>query len=371
MINNNNNNIVHCKLGFNGQNRRFSFYGTEFTQLREQVSQLIGLPVNGFVLKYVDNESDLITVATNEEFAIALAISGKILRLRAEIISVPSPALLVSSPALPGSSPALPVSSPESPCSSPLSPCSSPVSPGPSPVSPISSPCSVEDFGNGHPYRKHHGHHGHHGHDHHHGHHGQHGQHNHHGHHGHHGPHGQGHRERYAGCKGDGFSKSDRVEKKIELLKLFLSQMPPDEALTPALTLRKAHLRQKIQKLDSRRAHWSEKDENSKRKKWEKKCHKEHKKHQKQDMKLTPEAIQQIHQLKLQIIALRPELCQLRLSKKQKKLELKNYLQTGVGDKEAIWQEILDTKVKMTQLKSQIQPLKQSIHDLKASCKQQ
>jgi len=46
-------------------------------------------------------------------------------------------------------------------------------------------------------------------------------------------------------------------------------------------------------------------------------------------------------------------------------------LETGCGDKEAIWQEILDLKVKMTQVKSQIEPLKKSVEDLKASCKQQ
>jgi hypothetical protein len=294
--------VVHCKLAFNGQNRRFSFYGTEFTQLCEQVSVLIGLPVNGFVLKYVDNESDLITVTTNEEFALGLAISEKVLRLRAESVSISSP-------------------------SSPM----------------------VEDCGDVyHHYKKHH-HHGHHGH----------GHHGHHGNHGHHG-HGRYHHQ----AKGDrsSISKCDRKEKKIELLKLFLSQMPPDESLTPAQALRKAHLRQKIQKIESRRANWSDKEDNCKRRKWEKKCKKEHKKH----LNLSPEVRQQIHQLKLQIIALRPELCQLRLAKKQKKLELRNCLQTGCGDKEAIWQEILDLKVKMGQVKSQIQPLKQSVKDLKA-----
>jgi hypothetical protein len=268
---------------------------------------LIGLPVNGFVLKYVDNESDLITVTTNEEFALGLAISEKVLRLRAESVSISSP-------------------------SSPM----------------------VEDCGDVyHHYKKHH-HHGHHGH----------GHHGHHGNHGHHG-HGRYHHQ----AKGDrsSISKCDRKEKKIELLKLFLSQMPPDESLTPAQALRKAHLRQKIQKIESRRANWSDKEDNCKRRKWEKKCKKEHKKH----LNLSPEVRQQIHQLKLQIIALRPELCQLRLAKKQKKLELRNCLQTGCGDKEAIWQEILDLKVKMGQVKSQIQPLKQSVKDLKASCKQQ
>jgi len=315
---NNSTNIVHCKLGFNGQNRRFSFYGTGFTQLCEQVSQLIGLPVNGFVLKYVDNESDLITFATNEEFAIALAISEKVLRLRAESISVSAP--------------------------------SSPV---------------VEDCGLHH-HKIHHGHHGHeHGH-------GPHGHHGHHGHQGHHGHGSYGH-GRYHQGERSSISKCDRKEKKMELLKLFLSQMPPDESLTPAQALRKAHLRQKIQKLESRRANWSDKEENCKRRKWEKKCKKQHSKHHKhQHQNLSPEVRQQIHQLKLQIIALRPELCHFHLQKKQKKLELKNCLtQTGCGDKEAIWQEILDLKVKISQMKSQIQPLKQSIKDLKASSKQQ
>jgi len=302
--------VVHCKLAFNGQNRRFSFYGTEFTQLCEQVSLLIGLPVTGFVLKYVDNESDLITVSTNEEFAIALAISEKVLRLRAESVS----------------------------------------------VSPPSSPM-VEDCSDGHHhYKKHH--HGHHGH-------GHHAHHGHYGHHGHHGHHGHGRFQ----AKGDrSFSKCDRKEKKIELLKLFLSQMPPDESLTPAQSLRKAHLRQKIQKLEARKTHaWSDKEDNCKRRKWERKCKKDHKKHE----NLSPEVRQQVHQLKLQIIAIRPELCQLRLAKKQKKLELSNCLETGCGDKEAIWQEILDLKVKMNNVKCQIQPLKKSVKDLKASCKQQ
>jgi len=220
MNTNNNINVVHCKLAFNGQNRRFSFYGTEFTQLCEQVSALIGLPVNGFVLKYVDNESDLITVKTNEEFALGLAISEKVLRLRAESVSISAP-------------------------SSPM----------------------VQDCGNVyHHYKKHH-HQGHHGH----GHHGHHGNHGNHGHHGHHG-HGRKHHQ----TQGDrsSISKCDQKEKKIELLKLFLSQMPPDETLTPAQALRKAHLRQKIQKIESRRANWSDKEDNCKRRKWEKKMQK-------------------------------------------------------------------------------------------------
>jgi hypothetical protein len=80
-----NNASIHCKLTFNSQIRRFVFCGTGFADLRGQVSQLISLPPDGFVLKYVDNESDLITLSTNEELSLALEISGvTLLRLVAE-----------------------------------------------------------------------------------------------------------------------------------------------------------------------------------------------------------------------------------------------------------------------------------------------
>lgn len=81
---------VHCKLTYNDQIRRFVFSGTEFAELRGHISQLISLPPEGFVLKYVDNESDLITVSTNEELTLALELSDqKVLRLVAENVSQP------------------------------------------------------------------------------------------------------------------------------------------------------------------------------------------------------------------------------------------------------------------------------------------
>jgi len=75
---------MHCKLTFNNQIRRFVLTSTEFAELRGQISQLIGLPTDGFVLKYVDNESDLITLSTNEELSLALDLSDKVLRLVAD-----------------------------------------------------------------------------------------------------------------------------------------------------------------------------------------------------------------------------------------------------------------------------------------------
>jgi hypothetical protein len=77
-------NGIHCKVFYNGQFRRFLFNGTEFTSLYSQVKQLLALE-SEFVLKYKDNEDDLITMSSNEEIGCALSFSeGNVLRLFVE-----------------------------------------------------------------------------------------------------------------------------------------------------------------------------------------------------------------------------------------------------------------------------------------------
>jgi len=74
---------MHCKVACNDQFRRFLFTGTEFSSLFAQVQQLLSLNKE-FVLKYKDNEGDLITISSNEELACALSYSdGSVLRLTA------------------------------------------------------------------------------------------------------------------------------------------------------------------------------------------------------------------------------------------------------------------------------------------------
>jgi len=85
---------IHCKVCWNDHFRRFLFNGTEFRSLQTQIQQLLGLDKE-FVLKYKDNEGDLITISTNEELTYALTYSeGKVLRLTAipvgEMSSVPA-----------------------------------------------------------------------------------------------------------------------------------------------------------------------------------------------------------------------------------------------------------------------------------------
>jgi hypothetical protein len=74
---------IHCKVSCNDQFRRFLFIGTEFSSLFTQIQQLLSLNKE-FVLKYKDNEGDLITISSNEELACALSYSeGSVLRLTA------------------------------------------------------------------------------------------------------------------------------------------------------------------------------------------------------------------------------------------------------------------------------------------------
>jgi len=72
---------IHCKVSYNSQFRRFLFDGTEFSSLFKQVQKLLDLDKE-FVLKYKDNEGDLITLSSDEELACAFNYSdGTILRL--------------------------------------------------------------------------------------------------------------------------------------------------------------------------------------------------------------------------------------------------------------------------------------------------
>jgi hypothetical protein len=82
---------IHCKVSCNDQFRRFLFVGTEFCSLFSQIQQLLSLNKE-FVLKYKDNEGDLITISSNEELTCALSYSeGSVLRLTATVTDQQQP----------------------------------------------------------------------------------------------------------------------------------------------------------------------------------------------------------------------------------------------------------------------------------------
>lgn len=90
-------NGIHCKVSSNGELRRFLFTGTEFTSLYQQVQSVMGLGNKEFVLKYKDDEGDMITLTTTEElnFAISCLLPNSTLRLdlSEKTVSSPSPSI--------------------------------------------------------------------------------------------------------------------------------------------------------------------------------------------------------------------------------------------------------------------------------------
>jgi len=358
-------NNIHVKLTFNSQIRRFVFSSTEFADLRGQISSLIALPPDGFVLKYVDNESDLITLSTDEELTLALELSDKVLRLIAEPVSAQQT----------GATP-----STES----------------------FENPWSHYRGGWGHRGgRGRGGWGGHHGHER-----GGRGHHGRHGHHGwggphgdgdHHGPHGQegspggphgglggphggpggphggpgGYGCPYGGGRGGKWGhhaekfeeQKMRMTTKIEMMKNLLAQMPPEDQ-SPS----KYKLMAQIHRLEGRLLRWDAWIDKKGKKADQKRCKKWDKHEKKQEKKLdhlSPEALQQFQLLKAQIASLKPTLYELKSAKKAKKAQLEVALQQGSGDKEAIWQEILVLKERITEVKKEIKPLKDSIKALK------
>jgi hypothetical protein len=84
---------IHCKITYNDQIRRFHFVGTEFVSLKESIGRLFSIS-DEFVLKYLDDEKEYITLECQEDYLTALEISPTILRL---IISKPSALACTSS----------------------------------------------------------------------------------------------------------------------------------------------------------------------------------------------------------------------------------------------------------------------------------
>jgi len=353
---------IHCKLTFNSQIRRFVFSGTGFDDLRGQVSQLISLPPDGFVLKYVDNESDLITLSTNEELTLALELSEKVLRLIAEPVSAQTGATASAEP-------------PENAWAQYRGGWGHYGGRGGFRSGHRGGPWGGPHGGHhGGPWGGHHGHHGHYGHHGHQGHQGHQGNQGHQGQEGSPGPHGGprgGHGCSYGGGRGGKWGhhaekfeeQKMRITTKIEMMKNLLAQMPPEDQ-SPS----KYKLMAQIHRLEGRLLRWDswiEKKGKKADKKHCKKYEKHEKKHEKKFEHLSPEALQQYQLLKAQIASLKPTLYELKSAKKAKKVQLEAALQQGSGDKEAIWQEILVLKERIAEVKKEINPLKDNIKALK------
>jgi len=77
------NNSIHVKINYNGSIRRFAFSGTEFTSLKETIARLF-LITDEFVLKYLDDENEYVTLECQDDLRTAREITPKILRIAIE-----------------------------------------------------------------------------------------------------------------------------------------------------------------------------------------------------------------------------------------------------------------------------------------------
>jgi hypothetical protein len=193
-------NTVHCKVSFDGQIRRFALDCTEFTSLKETIARLLSLN-DEFVLKYLDDESDYVTLSNKEELKTALTLSPKLLRILVDKKDTPST---------------------------------------------ISDDCMSKKYRKRqfkhHERKDHHGHHGHHGHK-------GHGPHGHHGHHGHHGPQG------YGQAKHPQFDEERNVrkQKKLAFVNQCLADLGSDDSiLTPQALIKKERLLKKKQRIEAK-----------------------------------------------------------------------------------------------------------------------
>jgi len=79
--------IIHCKVSFNEEFRRIQFPSDiQFVTFRSQIVSLLKIEDGGeLVLKYKDDESDLVFISCDEELQCAIAHSAGLIRLFVEV----------------------------------------------------------------------------------------------------------------------------------------------------------------------------------------------------------------------------------------------------------------------------------------------
>jgi hypothetical protein len=298
---------IHCKLTYKDQIRRFLFCGTEFAELRGHICNLLSLN-DGFVLKYVDNENDLITLTSTEDLYLALELSPKLLRLAVETTGGTHPSTLLptmlSLPIPPPSIPPIGISSPFS-------------------AQGGCTPCTGGSY--------------------------------------------LPHQETPHQSRSD--KAFFRIQGKIDYFKGLLAQTPQDDWRRQDLLNQIQRLEGRLARVNHWKEKGSWKEGNGGGWKHGRGgCHKKWKKEEKKNKKrpqLTPEALAQVQTIKAQIGSLKPVLYQQKVTKKAKKSELELALKTGQGDKESLWNEILKLKEAIVENKKQIKALKDQVHAIR------
>jgi len=340
---------IHCKLSCNDQFRRFLFVGTEYSSLFAQVQQLLALDKE-FVLKYKDNDGDLITLTSNEELACALNYSDVANLLH--LVVVPGAPVT--------SDPDVPVCSRDFFC----------------------SPRGRMHGCHGHGWEHMRGGHGHFR--------GGHGWEHMRGGHGHfhggrahfHGGHGWEHKHgghgHFHGGWGPEMFKA-RLTTKRDFIKSRLDELEKVPEKTPEQQQGVLRLQMKLKRIESHleRGCWEMKGKHcgkwaakmeKRRQKMEKKMRKREQKDDCSTQNLSEETQTQIAMLRSQIDVLKPAMKEVKSQIKTKKDALKEAKATG-GDPHQLIKELLVLKEKRRAQKNEVKPLKQKIRELKyGSC---
>jgi len=80
---------VHCKVvHFNNDIRRFIFAGRDYNTLKATIGKLFSLN-HEFILKYLDEEGDYVTLESQNDFLTALEVSPSMLRIKIGTVDAP------------------------------------------------------------------------------------------------------------------------------------------------------------------------------------------------------------------------------------------------------------------------------------------
>jgi len=82
------NNGIHCKVATQDTVRRFFAKSTEYGALLDQICNVFGFSKDSVVLiKYFDDEGDLVTISSDQELKFAVELAPRVLKLKVDIVS--------------------------------------------------------------------------------------------------------------------------------------------------------------------------------------------------------------------------------------------------------------------------------------------
>lgn len=86
-----NDNGIHCKVATHDTVRRFYAKNTDYNALLDQICTIFGFSKDSVVIKYIDDEGDLVTISSDPELKFAIDLAPRVLKLKVELIKPVGP----------------------------------------------------------------------------------------------------------------------------------------------------------------------------------------------------------------------------------------------------------------------------------------